>query len=76
MKCYYVKLLAIYAKRIIYGYKCDIEQLRKDIEDAYVFSLVEDYINECDVHGTFIDDRNKFLRKLISTYNNICRDCT
>ena len=75
MKCYYVKLLSLYAKRVLYGYKCDLDSLRKDMMDAYVLSRIEENIDPCSIQDNVLDEIRKLKHKLDYNYSNICRYC-
>ena len=75
MKCYYVKLLSLYSMRVLHGYKCDLESIRKDLLEAYVLSRIEDNVSECFIDDQVLYDIQKFKHKLDSNYTNICKDC-
>lgn len=73
--CYFVELAALYAKRVIYGYKCDLEQLYQDMQDSRRFGNLACYIAECELSGSIVDQLRKFKSILNYKYTNICRDC-
>ena len=75
LACYLVELAALYAKRIIFGYKCDLEQLRQDISDTKRFIELECYIEQCNLSGDIVDQIRRFKNRLNSTYSNFCRNC-
>lgn len=74
-KCYFVSLAALFSKRVIYGYKCDLENLYDDIQQARRYAAIEDNIQECSIFGDIIDEMNKFKYRINNTYTDICRDC-
>ena len=75
LKCHFVKQLALYAQRILYGYKCDMEALNNDIKTVKRFITIEDYIVECGLNGTVINDLNKYRKSLLQNYTGSCRGC-
>ena len=75
LKCHFVKRLALYSQRILYGYKCEMEALNADITTSKRFAILEDYIVECGLSGTIINDLNKYRKSLLTTYSNACRGC-
>lgn len=75
LKCHYVSQLAIYSNRILYGYKCDMEPLYKDIQTAKRFITIESNIVECALNGSIINDLNKYRKTIQTNYSNACRGC-
>ncbi len=75
LKCHFVKQLAIYSQRILYGYKCDLEPLYQDIRTVRRFITIEDHIEPCALNGAVINDLDKYRRSIQSTYSNACRGC-
>lgn len=75
LKCHFVKQLAVYAQRILYGYKCDMEPLYNDIQTVRRFITIEDNIVECALNGAVINDLNKYRQSLLTNYSASCRGC-
>jgi hypothetical protein len=75
LDCYFVDLAVLFSKRVIYGYKCDLEQLYQDMQDAKRFATVACYIEQCSLSGDIVDQIRKFKSTIQRTYSNICRDC-
>lgn len=75
LKCHFVKQLAIYSQRMLYGYRCDMEPLFADIETVRRFITIEDHIIQCALNGTIINDLNEYRRSIQSTYTKACRGC-
>ena len=75
LKCHFVTQLAIYAQRILYGYKCDMEALDKDIKTVKRFITIEDNIVECALNGSIINDLNKYRQSIKTIYSSACRGC-
>lgn len=75
LKCHFVKQMALYSKRILYGYKCDMEALYGDIQSVKRFITIEDNIVECAISGDIIIDLNKYRKSLINNYSGACRGC-
>ncbi len=71
-KCIYTRLIALFAKRLIYGYKCNMDELYFNILKTKRFILIEENIIDCNLKGNVIDELNKFKRSLITTYGEIC----
>lgn len=59
----------------MYGFKCDMDALYKDLSDAHVLSTIEDAADICPIDVNALDDIQKFKHKLNINYSNICRDC-
>jgi hypothetical protein len=74
-KCYFVKLMAIYSNKILYGYKCNLEDLYDQLRQAKRYYILEENIVSCGLYGEIIDEINKFKRKLDDTFTTYCRDC-
>lgn len=74
-KCLFVKLVAQFSNKILYGYNCNLEGLYADIREANRFYILEQNIESCKLHGDIIDELNKFKRKLNDTFTTYCRDC-
>ena len=75
LKCHFVKQLAIYSQRILYGYKCEMDALYADIKTVNRFITIEDNIVECSLSGTIINDLNKYRQTLKANYSSACRGC-
>jgi hypothetical protein len=74
-KCYFVQLVTLYSQRILYGYKCDLDKLWRDITDFDRVVTLEENIQECHLRGAVIDEINKIKNKLTKTYELVCRTC-
>jgi len=74
-KCYFVQLVVLYSKRVLYGYKCDMDALWRNIQDFDRLVTLEDYIVQCNLRGDIIDELNKQKSKLARNYNLVCRTC-
>lgn len=75
LKCHYVKQLALYSMRILYGYKCEMEALDNDIQAVKRFITIEDNIVACALNGSIIDDLNKYRKSIQTNYSSSCRGC-
>ena len=75
LKCHYVKQLALYSQRTLYGYKCDMDALYADIKTVKRFITIEDNIVECSLNGAVINDLNKYRNSLLNNYSKACRGC-
>lgn len=75
LQCYYVQLVTLYSKRILYGIKCDLKGLYADIINTRRLIRIELSIETCQLNGIVIDELNKFKRKLTSTYSLTCTTC-
>jgi hypothetical protein len=75
IKCFLVKLLTLYSNRILYGVKCNLDSLYKDIVLANRLAIIEDNIQNCNLSGDIIDEITNFKRKLVSHYNFPCANC-
>lgn len=75
LKCHFVKQLSLYAQRILYAYKCDMESLNDDINKVRGFIEIEDNINVCNLRGKVINDLNKYRQFLKDNYSQSCRGC-
>jgi hypothetical protein len=75
LKCHFVHQLALYAQRILYGYKCDMEALYGDIMTVKRFITIEDNIVSCALSGAIINDLNKYRRHISSSATTPCRGC-
>lgn len=75
LECYFVELAVLFSKRMIYGYKCNMEELYQDLTDAKRLATIDCYIEQCGLAGSIVDDIRKFKAKLQNNYSNICRDC-
>ena len=75
LKCHYVRQLALYSMRILYGYKCELELLDDDIKTVKRFITIEDNIVECALYGSVINDLNKYRQFLKINYSSSCRGC-
>lgn len=75
LKCHFVKQLALYSQRILYGYKCEMDALFYDINTSRRFIFIEDDIINCALSGSVINDLNKYRKSLLTNYSNACRGC-
>lgn len=75
LKCHFVSQLAIYSNRILYGYKCDMENLYGDMQAVKRFITIEEHITECALNGAIINDLNKYRRSTQQNYSSSCRGC-
>lgn len=75
LKCHFIKQLALYAQRILYGYKCDMDILYGDIKTVKRFITIEDNIVECSLRGKVINDLNKYRKHISNTTSAPCRGC-
>lgn len=73
LKCIYAKLISLFAKRLIYGYKCNMQELYLNILKLRRYITIEENIIDCSLKGDIIDEINKFKRSLILTYGEICQ---
>lgn len=74
-QCYFVKLVALFSNKVLYGYNCNLEELYANIREANRFYIIEQNIESCKLYGDIIDDLNKFKRKLNDTFTTYCREC-
>lgn len=75
LKCYYVKQIALYAQRILYGYKCEMEPLYDDIQAVKRFIYIEDNLVNCALKGSILNDLNKYRKSIQTNYSSSCRGC-
>lgn len=75
LKCHYVKQIAIYSNRILYGYKCDMDALMNDINVVKRYINIDDNIIECAINGAIINELNKYKQSLKKNYTSSCRGC-
>ena len=75
LKCYFTKLLALYSNRYLYGYKCNMEDLYNEIQQARRYYYIETYKNTCGLKGRVINDLNKFKSNMNKNYSTYCRTC-
>jgi len=75
LKCHFVKQIAIYSQRVLYGYKCEMDKLFLDINTVRRFAIIEDNIVDCALSGAIINDLNKYRKSLLINYSNACRGC-
>ena len=75
LKCHFVNRLSLYSQRIIYGYKCDMDNLIEDIKTVRGYILIEENIENCGISGQIIDNLEKYKQSLINNYTRSCRNC-
>lgn len=75
IKCYFVEMVALYSKRVLYGYKCELEEIYDQIIRSKRLATIEDNLFECRLSGDVVDELNEFKRKLNRTKSAICVDC-
>lgn len=75
LKCHYVSQLVLYSQRILYGYKCDMENLYNDIQTVKRFITIEDNIVNCALNGSIINDLNKYRQSIKTNFSGACRGC-
>ncbi len=74
-KCFFTKLVALYSKRILYGYKCELEPLWNDIVAFRRLIRLEENIHNCRLKGSIIDEINKLRKRLSKLYSIPCPNC-
>ena len=75
IKCYFVKLTALYSKKVLYGYNCNLDSLYSQIYEAKRFYTLEQNVDSCGLYGDVIDELNKFKRRINITPSTFCFDC-
>jgi hypothetical protein len=75
-KCYFVKLVALYSEKVLYGYNCNLDSLYSQIYEAKRFYTLEQNVDSCGLYGDVIDELNKFKKRINSTSSSFCFDCT
>lgn len=76
IKCYFVKLTALYSKKVLYGYNCNLDTLYSQIYEAKRFYTLEQNVDSCGLYGDVIDELNKFKRRInTTTTSDFCVDC-
>jgi hypothetical protein len=75
-KCYFVKLVALYSEKVLYGYNCNLDNLYSQIYEAKRFYTLEQNVDSCGLYGDVIDELNKFKKRINSTSSSFCFDCT
>ena len=76
IKCYFVKLTALYSKKVLYGYNCNLDTLYSQIYEAKSFYTLEQNVDSCGLYGDVIDELNKFKRRInTTTTSDFCVDC-
>lgn len=74
-KCFFVSLVALYSKRLLNGYMCDMDKLWRDIVSFRRLIRLEQAITNCQLKGKIIDEINKLKRRLAQTYSLPCNNC-
>ena len=74
-KCFFVQLTTLYAQRVLYGYKCDLDKLWRDITAFRRLIRLEENTSNCRLRGVVIDEMNKLRKRLVQAYSLPCKNC-